>query len=85
MSGQSGEAAELAALGLAARILLAYDDADADQMVRLVNTDPDAALNAITAFAAALALKVYGLDLRQALNSVATAADLDDIGRQVTG
>lgn len=76
---------EMAALGLAARILLAHDDGDSDQVAHLVNTDPDAAVHGLIIMSGALAAERYGEQVRECLTSVATAADLDAIGREVTG
>ncbi len=79
------DAAQLAEYGLAARILLAADAGDRDQVAALLTADPDAAVSALISLAGALAHQAYGDHARHALASVATAADIDAIGREATG
>ncbi|GGR78521.1 hypothetical protein GCM10010169_23370 [Micromonospora fulviviridis] len=76
---------EMAALGLAARILLACDERDLDQVARLVGSDPRPALDAMILLAGVLAHGLYDDRVTEALSSMVTAADLDAIGREVTG
>ncbi|MFG3300995.1 hypothetical protein [Micromonospora chersina] len=76
---------EMAALGLAARILLACDERDLGQVARLVGSDARPALDAVILLAGVLAHGLYGEQVRDALTGIATAADLDAIGREVTG
>ncbi|WBC13446.1 hypothetical protein O7600_20160 [Micromonospora sp. WMMA1998] len=85
MTGPTDDAAQLAEHGLAARILLAYLDGDPDHVGELVNADPNAAMNAVIALAGGLAATAWGPRAQVALRSISTAADLDAIGREVTG
>ncbi|MFF5201750.1 hypothetical protein ACFY3B_19325 [Micromonospora parva] len=86
MTGRLEDAEIVEAYGLAARILLAFAADDLDQVTALVDADLNLALISLITLAAGLATNVYGQDgVQGALHYIATAADLDDIGRRVTG
>lgn len=85
MTTTPAEGGSVAAVGLAARILLAYADGDHDQVHQMLNADPGAAILALITLAGSLAEHIWEDGTRAALAELAINADLDGLGREVTG
>ncbi|MEU8371443.1 hypothetical protein [Micromonospora tulbaghiae] len=76
---------EIAALGIGAQLVLSHADRDYEHVAAVINADPGAATYALLLLAGALATDAYGERAREALHTIAIAADLSAIERQAAG